>query len=69
MMGTYAMGRYGAKERHSLAALAAALDEGCDFFDSALSYGKGHAERLLGRALEGCRDKVCIATKILPAGA
>ncbi len=44
-----------------LALLRRAADLGVSFFDSAHAYGPGHADRLLGEALEG-RD-VVIATK------
>ncbi|MCF4165467.1 aldo/keto reductase [Zavarzinia compransoris] len=47
----------------SLETLAAALDAGIDFFDTADTYGHGHNEALLGRFLKGRRDRVVIATK------
>jgi aryl-alcohol dehydrogenase-like predicted oxidoreductase len=47
----------------SLATLAAALDLGINFFDTADMYGTGHNERLLARFLKGRRDKVVLATK------
>lgn len=47
----------------SLETLAAALDLGINFFDTADMYGVGHNERLLGRFLEGRREKVVLATK------
>lgn len=42
-----------------------ALDRGINYFDTAEVYGKGRAERLLGEALEGKRDKVYIASKVM----
>ena len=48
----------------SLAAVRTALDLGCNFFDTADVYGHGHSEELLGKALEGDRDNVIIATKV-----
>jgi aryl-alcohol dehydrogenase-like predicted oxidoreductase len=36
---------------------------GIKFFDTAANYGAGHSEHILGKALEGQRDKVVIATK------
>jgi len=41
-----------------------ALDEGINFFDTADVYTKGISEEFLGKALEGQRDKVVIATKV-----
>jgi aryl-alcohol dehydrogenase-like predicted oxidoreductase len=47
-------------------ALRCALDMGINFFDTALGYGNGHSEKLIGEAISGKRDKVVIATKIPP---
>jgi aryl-alcohol dehydrogenase-like predicted oxidoreductase len=41
-----------------------ALDSGVNFFDTADVYGGGHSEELLGRAIQGRRDKFILATKI-----
>ncbi|MEM8618854.1 MAG: aldo/keto reductase [Actinomycetota bacterium] len=41
----------------------AAIDAGINYFDTAESYGNGASEELLGRALNGRRDDVLIATK------
>ena len=43
--------------------VAAALDHGINFLDTADVYGKTRSEQFLGRALEGRRDKVVLATK------
>jgi len=50
-------------DAQSLDTLAAALDLGIDFFDTADTYGHGHNEELIGRFLAGRRDKVFLATK------
>lgn len=48
----------------SLATLAAALDVGVNFFDTAYGYGaNGESERLIAKALGARRDDVVIATK------
>ncbi|MFW6161297.1 MAG: aldo/keto reductase, partial [Planctomycetota bacterium] len=39
------------------------LDAGLSFLDTAVGYGRGHSERLVGRAIAGRRDEVVIATK------
>lgn len=39
------------------------LDAGLTMFDSADIYSDGHAEEVLGKAIEGRRDKVLISTK------
>jgi aryl-alcohol dehydrogenase-like predicted oxidoreductase len=47
----------------SVRAIRRALDLGVTFFDTADTYGAGHSERVLGRALGKRRDDVVIATK------
>src|SRR5665811_2627236 len=47
----------------SIAAIRRGLDSGVTLFDTADSYGAGHSERVLGRALGKDRDRVAIATK------
>ncbi len=43
--------------------VAAALDSGVNFFDTADIYGAGESERFLGRALGGRRGEAIVATK------
>ena len=40
-----------------------ALDRGVNFLDTAPAYGGGRSEELVGRAIQGRRDKVVVATK------
>ena len=47
----------------SLAVVDAALDAGVTLIDTADIYGQGTSEEFIGRALEGRRDRVLIATK------
>jgi aryl-alcohol dehydrogenase-like predicted oxidoreductase len=47
----------------SLAVIDAALDAGVTLIDTADIYGQGASEEYIGRALEGRRDRVLIATK------
>ena len=61
-LGTNNFGRrcdYG----QTLAVIDAALDAGVTLFDTADIYGQGMSEEYIGRALEGRRDRVLIATK------
>jgi len=51
-------------DRESMNTIDAALDQGVDFFDTADVYGGGHSESLLGKAMEGRRDKFVVASKI-----
>jgi aryl-alcohol dehydrogenase-like predicted oxidoreductase len=41
----------------------AALEAGCNLFDTAPGYGGGRSEKVLGRALEHSRDEVVLVTK------
>ena len=55
---------YGAgDEAESLATLDRALDLGINFWDTADMYGPHTNEELVGRALQGRRDRVFLATK------
>jgi aryl-alcohol dehydrogenase-like predicted oxidoreductase len=47
----------------TLAVIDAAIDAGVTLFDTADIYGQGMSEEYIGRALEGRRDHVVIATK------
>src|SRR3989441_4119545 len=49
-------------------ALRAAVDRGITFFDTALAYGDGHSERLMGQVLkpEIHAGRVVVATKVPP---
>src|SRR6202011_19123 len=50
-------------EAASRAVVAAALDAGVNFFDTADLYGGGRSEEFLGRALGSARADVVVATK------
>ena len=50
-------------DHESIRAVRRAMDLGITFFDTADVYGAGHSERVLGRALEGRRRNVVVATK------
>ncbi|PYQ54151.1 MAG: aldo/keto reductase, partial [Acidobacteria bacterium] len=50
-------------ERESIATLHRAIELGCTFLDTAEVYGPYTNEELLGRALQGRRDQVTLATK------
>ncbi len=65
-LGTWAMGGWmwgGNDDVAAIDAIRASLDAGVQLIDTAPAYGLGHAERLVGRALEGRRDQAVIATK------
>lgn len=65
-LGTWPIGgaRYGpSDDEEAERTIRAALDAGITCFDTAPSYGNGHAEELLGRALTGHREDVALVTK------
>nr|MBA3793789.1 aldo/keto reductase [Rubrobacter sp.] len=56
----------GAKDEESLKALNRAVDLGLNFIDSALAYGEGHSERLVGKILAERSETIHVATKVPP---
>src|SRR3954449_5607852 len=50
-------------EQESLEVIRAALDAGCTFLDTADMYGPFTNEKLIGRAIEGRRHEIQLATK------
>jgi methylglyoxal reductase len=65
-LGTWAIGGWmwgGTDEAQSIAAIQASLDAGVTLIDTAPAYGLGRAEEIVGKALEGRREKAVIATK------
>ncbi len=53
----------GRDDAESIATIRQALDAGIAFLDTADMYGVGENERLIGRAIEGRRGEVFLATK------
>ncbi len=56
----------GGKDDESLRALKRSFELGVNFVDTALAYGDGHSEQLVGQAITGSFQKVFVATKIPP---
>jgi aryl-alcohol dehydrogenase-like predicted oxidoreductase len=58
-------GSYGdaSDEAESIRTIHRAIDLGVTFLDTAETYGRGHNEELVGRAIQGRRDQVVLATK------
>lgn len=50
-------------EANALATMHRALDLGVTLFDTAETYGRGHNEEVVGRAIRGRRKEVFLATK------
>ncbi len=66
-MGGGVGGWTGADDRQSMAVLQAAVDAGVTFFDSALVYGYGHTDRLLGELVRANPGReLFVASKVPP---
>lgn len=66
--GMWGIGEWkGSDDYESLVSLQTAVDLGCNFFDTAYSYGEGHSEKILGRLIAANPGKqLYIATKVPP---
>lgn len=53
-------------DKQALAALERALDLGLNFIDTALAYGEGHSEKLIGEVVRASDKQVYVATKVPP---
>ena len=56
----------GADDDESLRALNRAIDLGVTLIDTALGYGNGHSEQLVGRVVRERPEEIVVATKIPP---
>lgn len=56
----------GGDDQESLAALRRALELGLNFIDTALAYGDGHSEQLVGQVVRESPQPVYVATKVPP---
>jgi len=56
----------GGTDEESLGALRRAFELGLNFIDTALAYGDGHSERLVGQVVRDAGRRVYLATKIPP---
>jgi diketogulonate reductase-like aldo/keto reductase len=68
-LGTYQIGANGASVRDGVRALRHGIDLGMTLIDTAELYGSGHAEQVVGEAIEGIRDRVFITSKVHPKNA
>jgi aryl-alcohol dehydrogenase-like predicted oxidoreductase len=56
----------GADDDESLQALNRAIDLGVNFIDTALAYGRGRSERLVGQVVRERPETIYVATKVPP---
>jgi aryl-alcohol dehydrogenase-like predicted oxidoreductase len=67
--GAWGIGRtmwIGADDEESLQALDRAIELGVNFIDTALGYGDGHSEKLVGDVVRKRSETVHVATKVPP---
>ena len=67
--GTWRFGEGERTEAEEVAALRLGLDVGMTLIDTAEMYGDGQSERVVGRALAGCRDEAFVVSKVYPYNA
>ena len=64
-LGAMMFGAWGNSDHdESIRIIHAALDEGINFVDTADVYSAGESEEIVGKALQGRRDDVVLATKV-----
>jgi aryl-alcohol dehydrogenase-like predicted oxidoreductase len=64
-LGTMMFGAWGNTDHdESIRIIHRALDAGINFVDTADVYARGESEEILGKALQGRRDSVVLATKV-----
>ncbi len=56
----------GGEDTESVRALHRAIELGLNFIDTALAYGDGHSERLVGQVVRQTGHKIYVATKVPP---
>ena len=56
----------GAQDDESLRALRRAIELGLNFIDTALAYGEGHSEQLVGQVVRDSPETIYVATKVPP---
>ena len=67
--GTWRMGEESARRKDEVGALRLGIELGMTHVDTAEMYGDGGAERIVAAAIAGQRDRVFLASKVLPSNA
>jgi diketogulonate reductase-like aldo/keto reductase len=68
-LGTWRLAEHMAAAAEEIAALQHGIDRGATLVDTAEMYADGAAERLVGQAVEGRRDRVFLVSKVYPHNA
>lgn len=64
--GTWYMGENATRRQQEVAALRAGIERGLTVIDTAEMYAEGGAEKRVGEAIRGQRDKVFLVSKVYP---
>lgn len=64
--GTWHVGENPSQRAEEIAALRLGIELGMSLIDTAEMYANGHAEKIVGEAVDGRRDEVFLVTKVLP---
>lgn len=56
----------GGDDQEARRALNLAIDQGLNFIDTALAYGDGHSERIVGEVVRSRKERIHLATKVPP---
>ncbi len=62
-LGCMRMSEPGADDRESIATVQMAIDSGVNLLDTSASYGSGHNQNLIAKALRGRRERVIVHSK------
>ena len=68
-LGTWHMGEHVARQREEVAVLVRGIESGATLLDTAEMYADGGAERIVGQAIAGRRDRVFLVSKAYPHNA
>jgi diketogulonate reductase-like aldo/keto reductase len=67
--GTWRMAEDPSRRAHEIAALRLGIELGMTLIDTAEMYADGEAEKLVGEAIRGQRERVFLVSKVLPSHA
>ncbi|KAA0218569.1 aldo/keto reductase [bacterium] len=67
--GTWRMGEAASRRKDEVAALRLGFELGMTLVDTAEMYANGGAERVVGEAIAGCRERIFVVSKVLPENA
>jgi diketogulonate reductase-like aldo/keto reductase len=68
-LGTWRMGERRDRREREIAALKAGIDLGVTLIDTAEMYGEGEAEKIVGEAIAGRRERMFLVSKVYPHNA